>query len=95
MAWYLNNGVRSRDGLLWELGLRTEEQRESRAAERVGTILSGFAPLGLIAFDSRRRGYIEVLDRDGLYQVMQIGLAEYAAGAGVVMNSHGRPRPTS
>lgn len=38
-------------------------------------------------------GYYEVLDRDGLYRVMQIGLTEYAARRGVVMNSHGRPDP--
>lgn len=94
VAWYLSQGVRNRGGLLWELGLRTEEQQASRQAERVGTILGGFARLGLIAQDSPRRGYYEVVDRDGLYRVMQIGLAEYAAGRGLVMNSHGRSGPT-
>jgi len=38
--------LHSRGGLLWQLGLRAEEQQTSRQAEPLGTILGGFAQLG-------------------------------------------------
>lgn len=92
-AWAISQrGVISRVGLLSEFGLDTPEGRGSNAAKRLGAILYAFASLGLIICDQPRPGYVTAADKAGLLRVMAVGLSEYAAECGIVMDSSGRRR---
>jgi hypothetical protein len=96
LAWHISaRGVISRDWLLGELGLSSQDSKRSSRGKRLFRILQVFADLGLIRLDDPRPAYVKASDYDGLRRVMEIGLEEYVRVRGIDVTGGAGPAGSS